>query len=339
MYITMLDTFLFAANAILPIVVIIILGYVLRRIGFMDLHFVNLLNKYVFRVGLPVLLFLNIYSIELFSDIKFGVIVYAVVMMLGLFVLGFLLIPFLVKDPNQKGVILQIIVRSNFALIGIPLAQTLGGFEAIAIVALMSAFTIPLANVLSVISLTMYQTNELGERISFKKVFLNILSNPLIIGVVMGLIVLILRGLITTEEGTIFFSMRRDTPFLYDAMRMIAQTASPMALIALGGQFELSVIKPLMKKIALGVSWRILFVPAIALSVAYILEPKILGMDQAYVALIALFATPAAVSSAIMVHEMGGDEQLAGQIVVWSSVFSILTMFAIIVIFRTIGAI
>jgi len=305
----------------------------------MDLHFVNLLNKYVFRVGLPVLLFLNIYSIEQFSDIKFGVILFAVAMMLILHTLGYLLIPFLVKDPNQKGVILQVIVRSNFALIGIPLAQTLGGVEAMAVVALISAFTIPLANVLSVVSLTMYQTNELGERISFLKVIKNILTNPLIIGVSLGLVVLLLRGLMTSPEGTIFFSMRRDTPFLYDAMRMISQTASPMALIALGGQFELSVIRPLMKKIALGVSWRILFVPAIALSVAYFLEPHIPGMDQAYVALIALFATPAAVSSAIMVHEMGGDEQLAGQIVVWSSVFSIVTMFSIIVIFRMIGAI
>jgi predicted permease len=335
----MLDTFLFAANAILPIVVIITLGYILKRTGFMDLHFVNLLNKYVFRVGLPVLLFLNIYSIEQFSDIKFGVILFAVAMMLILHTLGYLLIPFLVKDPNQKGVILQVIVRSNFALIGIPLAQTLGGVEAMAVVALISAFTIPLANVLSVVSLTMYQTNELGERISFLKVIKNILTNPLIIGVSLGLVVLLLRGLMTSPEGTIFFSMRRDTPFLYDAMRMISQTASPMALIALGGQFELSVIRPLMKKIALGVSWRILFVPAIALSVAYFLEPHIPGMDQAYVALIALFATPAAVSSAIMVHEMGGDEQLAGQIVVWSSVFSIVTMFSIIVIFRMIGAI
>lgn len=335
----MIDTFLFAANAILPIVVIIALGYVLRRIGFMDLHFVNLLNKYVFRVGLPVLLFLNIYSIEKFSDIKFGVVLYAVGMMLILHWIGYMLIPFLVKDPNQKGVILQMVVRSNFALIGIPLAQTLGGVEAIAIVALISAFTIPLANVLSVVSLTMYQTDELGGRISPKKVIQSILSNPLIIGVFTGLIVLLLRGITTSSNGDLFYSIKRDTPFIYDALKMISQTASPMALIALGGQFEISVIKPLIKKIALGVSWRILFVPAIALSIAYMIEPWIPGMNQAYVALIALFATPAAVSSAIMVHEMGGDEQLAGQLVVWSSIFSIVTMFFIIVIFRTLGGI
>lgn len=334
----MLDTFLFAANAILPIVVLILLGYVLKRIRFIDVHFVNILNKYVFRVGLPALLFFNVYNIEDISEIKFGVILFAVVMMLLLFSIGYLTIPFTVKDPNQKGVILQVIVRSNFALIGIPLAQTLGGVEAIAVVALLSAFTIPLANVLSVISLTMYQTNEHGERISIKKMIKNILTNPLILGVFSGLLALLIRGLITPEGGEPFFSLKNDTKFIYDSIRLLSQTASPMALIALGGQFELSVVKPLFKKIALGVTWRILIVPAITLGLAYYLEDRIPGMEYAYAGLIALFATPIAVSSAIMVHEMGGDEKLAGQLVIWSSVFSIFTLFGFIVFFRAVGA-
>lgn len=334
----MFDTFLFAANAILPIVLIILIGYFLKRIHFIDQHFVNILNKYVFRVGLPALLFFNVYNINDLSEIKFGVIIFAVVMMLILFSLGYLTIPLTVKDPNQKGVILQVIVRSNFALIGIPLAQTLGGVEAIAVVALLSAFTIPLANVLSVIALTMYQTNEHGERISVKKMMKNILTNPLILGVFSGLLALFIRGLITPQGGEPFFSLKDDTKFVYDTIKLISQTASPMALIALGGQFELSVVKPLWKKIALGVIWRIVLVPAVTLGLAYYLEDQIPGMQYAYAGLIALFATPIAVSSAIMVHEMGGDEKLAGQLVIWSSVFSIFTLFGFIVFFRSIGA-
>jgi predicted permease len=334
----MFDTFLFATNAILPIVLLIILGYFLKRIHFIDMHFINMLNKYVFRVGLPALLFFNVYNIDNLSEIKFGVILFAVVMMLILFSIGYLTIPFTVKDPNQKGVILQVIVRSNFALIGIPLAQTLGGVEAIAVVALLSAFTIPLANVLSVISLTMYQTNEHGERISIQKMIKNIVTNPLIIGVFLGLFVLVIRGLLTPHGGEPIFSIKEDATFIYDAIRLISQTASPMALIALGGQFELSVVKPLLNKIALGVMWRIVIVPAITLGLAYYLEDRIPGMEYAYAGLIALFATPIAVSSAIMVHEMGGDEKLAGQLVIWSSVFSIFTLFGFIVFFRAVGA-
>ncbi|MDY0075554.1 MAG: AEC family transporter [Acholeplasmataceae bacterium] len=334
----MLDTFLFAANAILPIVVIILLGYLLRRIRFIDEHFVNVLNKYVFRIGLPALLFYNVYNIESVSDIKFGVIGFSVAMMLILFCLGLLTIPLMIKDPNQKGVILQVIVRSNFALIGIPLAQTLGGLEGIAVVALLSAFTIPLANILSVVSLNMYQMNDQGERISAKKMMINILTNPLILGVFAGLLALVLRGLITPQGGTPLFTIKEDARFIYDSIRLISVTASPMALIALGGQFELSVVKPLIKQISLGVIWRIVLVPAAALGLAYYFESKIPGMEFAYAGLIALFGTPVAVSSAIMVHEMGGDEKLAGQLVIWSSIFSIFTLFAIIMIFRSIGA-
>ncbi len=334
----MFDTFMFAANAILPIVLLIILGYVLKKLKFIDLHFTNVLNKYVFRVGLPALLFYNVYNIENVFEIKWGVILFAVVMMLILYGVGLLTIPLLVKDPNQKGVVLQVIVRSNFALIGIPLAQTLGGIESIAVVALLSAFTIPLANVLSVVSLNMYQINDSGEKISVKKMFLNILTNPLIIGVFSGLFALFIRGLITPDGGVPIFSLKEDTKFLYDSIKLISQTASPMALIALGGQFELSVVKPLIKQIILGVSWRIVLVPVITLGLAYYLEKHIPGMEYAYAGLIALFATPVAVSSAIMVHEMGGDEKLAGQLVIWSSVFSIFTLFGFIVFFRAVGA-
>lgn len=334
----MFDTFMFATNAILPIVLLIVLGYVLKRIRFIDLHFTNILNKYVFRVGLPALLFFNVYNINNVSEIKFGVIGYAVIMMLVLYGIGMLTIPMMIKDPEQKGVVLQVIVRSNFALIGIPLAQTLGGIEAIAVVALLSAFTIPLANVLSVVSLNMYRVNEHGERISVKKLLLNIVTNPLILGVFSGLLALFIRGLITPDGGEPFFTIKDNTPFLYDSIRLISQTASPMALIALGGQFELSVVKPLIKQIILGVSWRILIVPVVTLGLAYYLEKHIPGMEYAYAGLIALFGTPVAVSSAIMVHEMGGDEKLAGQLVIWSSVFSIFTLFGLIVFFRAVGA-
>ncbi|MDO9628278.1 MAG: AEC family transporter [Acholeplasmataceae bacterium] len=334
----MTETFVFAANAILPIVILIILGYFLKRIKFIDIHFINILNKYVFRVGLPVLLFYNVYNLENFNDINWGVILFAVSAMLIMFTICYFTIFFTVKDPNQKGVILQVVVRSNFALIGIPLAQSIGGIEALAVVALLSAFTIPLANVLSVIALTMYQVNEFGQKISVKKMIRNILTNPLIIGVMAGLMVVFLRGIITPSGGEPIFTIKNNLFFAYDSIRLISVTASPMALIALGGHFELSVVKPLIKKIILGVSWRIIIVPSVVLTAAYLLQDKIVGMEYSYAGLIALFASPVAVSSAIMVHEMGGDEKLAGQLVVWSSVFSIFTMFAVIVIFRTLGA-
>lgn len=332
------STFVFAFNAIMPIILIVLLGYGLRRIKFIDLPFVNLLNKFVFRIGLPILLFYNVYSINSLKDIDWAVVLFAVVAILAVFSVGLIFVSIAIKDPKQKGVILQSIFRSNFALVGIPLAQTLGGIEALAIVSIISAFTIPLLNVLAVVSLTMFQRNEFGERISVIKIFKMIASNPLILAVLLGLFVLVIRSFIPTVNGELVFSLKNNLTFSYTFLKVMSQIASPLALIALGGQFEFSVVKKLAKQIIIGVTWRILIVPASVLTVAYMLAPRIPGISVSYPALIALFATPVAVSSAIMTHEMGGDNQLAGQLVVWSTICSIVTIFFTIVVMRYIGA-
>lgn len=332
------STFVFAFNAIIPIILIVLLGYGLRRIKFIDLPFVNLLNKFVFRIGLPILLFYNVYSINSLSDIDWTIVLFAVSAILVVFSVGLIFVSIAIKDPKQKGVILQSIFRSNFALVGIPLAQALGGTEALAIVSIISAFTIPLLNVLAVVSLTMFQRNEFGEPISIMKVLRTIATNPLIIGVLLGLITLVIRSMIPVVNGELVFSLQNNLTFSYTFLRIMSQTASPLALIALGGQFEFSVVKRLAKHIIIGVTWRLLIVPASVLSIAVLLAPRVPGISVSYPALIALFATPVAVSSSIMANEMGGDKELAGQLVVWSTICSIVTIFFTIVIMKSIGA-
>jgi hypothetical protein len=333
----MADTFLFAMNSVLPIVLLIVLGVFLRKIHMIDQHFNNVLIKYIFRVGLPVLLFYNVYSIESFAEINWDIVIYTSIFTLLVFFIGIIVVKVLTKDDRQKGVVLQTAFRSNYALMGIPLAEAIGGAAALKVVSLLAAIAIPLANVLSVIALTMFQKNEFGERISIKKMIQNIISNPLIIAVFMGLFVLFLRSLLPTSNGVPIFTLKNQLPFSVTLMKMISQTASPMALIALGGQFEISLVKPLLKQITLGVSLRILIVPGLAIFFAYLLQDRFTGLQYAYPALIALYGAPVAVSSAIMTQEMGGDEKLASQLVVWTTVFSMFTIFFTIVILRSAG--
>ncbi|MDX9691235.1 MAG: AEC family transporter [Acholeplasmataceae bacterium] len=336
----MAATFLFAMNAILPIVLLIALGVFLRKIHLIDQHFNNVLIKYVFRVGLPVLLFYNVYQIESFDEINWDIVIYTTIATLLIFAIGIVIVKIFTKDDRQKGVVLQTAFRSNYALTGIPLAEAIGGAAALKVVSLLAAFAIPLANVLSVIALTMFQKNEFGERISIKKMIQNIISNPLIIAVFSGLFVLFLRSLLpTTIDGQPIFTLKNQLPFSVNFMKMISQTASPMALIALGGQFEISVVKPLLKQITLGVSLRILIVPALTIFFAYLLQDRFTGLRESYPALIALYGSPVAVSSAIMTQEMGGDEKLASQLVVWTTTFSMFTIFITIVILRSAGLI
>jgi malate permease and related proteins len=333
----MLDIFLFAMNAIFPIVILIGLGYFLKYIQIIDQHFVMIMNKYIFRVGLPIFLFYNVYKIESFNDIKWEVIIFSSLVLIVVFILGIFIANYSTKDERQKGVLLQSFYRSNFALLGIPLVEILGSSEALASVAILAAFSIPIANILSVISLTMFRKNDLGEKISIRVMLKTIISNPLIVAVLLGMSVLALRTLIPTENGELVVSLKKDMPFMISAMKLITQATTPMALIALGGQFQLSVIKPLLKKITLGVTIRILIVPFFVYYLVYLLQDRYTALLAALPALIGLFGTPVAISSLAMTAEMDGDEQLAGQLVIWSTVFSIFTIFITIVILKSAG--
>lgn len=337
-----METFSFAANAILPIILLIGLGYGLKQIGFLDETFLKKANALVFKVALPTLLFYNVYSIESLKELNWQTIGFVLVMIIIIFGLGMLTVKYCTKDPRKKGVLLQCIFRSNFAIIGIPLAEMLGGTRGVAIAAVLSAFSIPLYNILAVISLSIYVEQADGRKASGKQILMDICKNPLIIGVALGMICLVVRGFIPYDEVSqrYAFTLKTHMTFLHTAIKNVASLASPLALIVLGGQFRFLAVKSLAKDIMIGTVWRLILTPTIALGGAVLLSRYtswIHFTSADYPALIALFGTPVAVSSAIMAGAMGSDEELAGQLVVWTSLLSMVTLFVMIMIFKSIG--
>ena len=336
-----METFFFALNAVLPIILLIYLGYFLRQKELYNDVFLKFGNKFVFQVALPTLLFYNVYSIETIQEIKWSVIVFSCVMILGVFFIGMFCVKWYTKDEAKRGVLLQCIFRSNFAIIGIPLAESIGGAVGVKTASVLSAFSIPLFNILAVFALTMFQTDDAGKKISLKEVGKKITNNPLIRGIVLGLICLLIRGMIPkNSDGEYVFTIQKNLPFLYTAIKNVGSIASPFALIVLGGNFKFKAVKRLAKDIAFGTFWRVVLVPFVAIASAIVLSIHtdfVNFTSVEYPALIALFASPVAVSSAIMAGEMGGDEELAGQLVVWTSICSVFSIFAAIVIMRQIG--
>lgn len=331
----MIDKFLFTCNAVLPIILIIVLGYVIKRIKLLPENFYKAANKLCFRICLPVLLFYNIYNIDSIDHIAnyWKVIVFAIIMIITIFIIGVIIAIFAVKDDKQKGVITSCIFRSNYAIIGIPLAASLAtgnnsNIEGIASV--ISAVVVPIFNILAIISLSIFIKDD--KKISIKAVALNIIKNPLIIGVVSGVVALAIRALLQTDNG-LLFSIQRDLPFLYKTVENLARIASPLALIALGGDFTFKAISKLKTKIIMGTTIRVIGVPIFALVIAYLVGFR----TEEFPALIALFATPVAVSSVPMAAEMGNDDELAGQLVVWTSILSAITLFLIIFVCTQIG--
>lgn len=324
-----MDDLLFAINAVLPIIIMIAIGYVIKRIGLLSDDTAKKLNTLVFRIFLPAMLFLNVYKIEDLGAIDLSFVMYAIGMTFLLFLVGVVAVHVLFRENAQRSAILQGIFRSNYALVGIPLAQSLFGDEGSIMASLLSAFIVPVFNMLAVVSLTIYSAGD--KKPSFSGVLRGIVKNPLIQGIVCGLAALGIRALLV--HFGISFRLTQITP-VYKTLQSLSNVATPLALIVLGARFELSAVPTLKRQIIFGTVARVVVVPIVGLSGALLIG----GCSGAqFASFVACFCTPVAVSSVPMSQEMGADAELMGQLVVWTTLFSALTIFLASYILRIIG--
>ena len=199
--------------------------------------------------------------------------------------------------------------------------------------ALLSAAVIPVFNILAVISLSSLG-NDSGERISVKKIVFGIVKNPLIIGIVAGLLAIGCRTLLATVGFTLRLS---DITPVMQVLEYIGGLAIPLALLVLGAQFEFSAVSSLKREIIFGTMVRCVIVPVFALGIAFFCFKEDLAKAQ-FAAYVSLFATPVAVPSVPMVQEMNGDVTLAGQLVVWSTLVGAFSIFLAAFLLRLGGA-
>ena len=328
-----MDAFIFAADAVLPILLTVVIGYVLKRIKLCDITFAKILNKICFRVFLPVMLAYNLYSGGGVKSSDLEIVAFVAVACVVMFALGLLIVTIFIKDPAQKGVVLQCAFRSNFAIIGLPLAQSIAGDEGARLAAVASAISIPIFNVFAVISLSVFRKkDDDGKKVSVWEITHGIITNPLIIGIAAGLLMLGFEALLGTAGANFRFS--EITP-VYSLMKSLTAVTSPMALIALGAQFEFSSVKKMFKPIAVGTVSRLVIMPTLVLGAAYLLFPNFSAAHFAM--LLALSGSPVAVSSAIMAGEMKADSELAGQLVIATTLGSCITVFIASAIFKSVG--
>lgn len=322
-----------AINAILPIILLILFGYFLRRIHFLTDEFSKIGNKFVFNVGLFCSMFINVYSIGGLASIQWDFVVYIVAVIVVLFLLGFILAVASTKLASRRGVILQGVFRSNFAILGLSLASALGGPEAESVAAIASAFAIPLFNVFGVVAMTVFSDDKDTNAHGIKNALVSIAKNPMILGALLGAVCLGGRELQATWLGEVFFSVKEDLPFLYSAVNSLKSITTPLALVVLGAQFKFSAVKGLFKEIVVGTFGRILMAPIVGVGGAILLcrftQLLDFGVNE-YAVLVGLFGSPTAISAAVVAGQMGGDEQLATQTVVWSSIGSVLTVFLLV---------
>ena len=311
-----MENLILSVNVVLPLFLLMAAGYITKQLKLYDKQAHTVMNRLVFRLFLPMLLFKNIYQTNLNTEFNGKVFIFAVVSVLLMFGLLFAVIPLIEKDNRRRGVLIQGIGRSNFVIFGMPMAETLCGGN-MATTSLLVAIVVPMFNVLSVIALEVFR----GGKIDVKKILLGIVKNPLIIASLLGFIFL-LAGI------------RLPAP-IEKAVVDLAGIATPFALFLLGGALEFSRVGGNLRPLLIGVTGRLIVMPAIFITAAVLLGFR----DVELVSMMVLFMAPSAVSSYTMAQQMGGDGELAGQQVVFTTAFSIFTIFLIVLLVKNLGLI
>lgn len=309
---------IFSANVVVPIFLLILLGYFLTRIKLWDENFLKIANQVCFKCLLPVLLFYNVATANIFEVFNLKLIIYVCLCACILCGLLFLIIPLFIKDKKRRGVMIQGTFRSNFLLFGVPLGLSIGGNEGAVLAAVVASFYVPVINMLSVISLYVFSESE---NKNLKSAVLGIIKNPLIIGGVSGLIFSLIRNSIGFEIPTMI-----DTTLFN-----IKSAATPIAFMILGGDLKFKNMLKNIKVSSLSVLGKVVLIPAIMLILS-----ALLGFNKLEMAiLIAVFATPNAVSSYAMARNYEADYELAGEIITLGTMLSIFTMFVFITLAKT----
>ena len=311
----LLNSFLLSINAIASIFVMMAVGYGAKRLLHLEKEHVARFNSLVFHTLLPLMLFYNVYN----SDIRGGVNLRCLGLALGvlaaLFAVTWALVKRVEGENSQRGVMIQAAFRSNFLLLGMPLIRELCPGADLATVSVMLAIVVPCYNVLAVITLETFSRKQ----IDVKKILLGIVKNPLILASAAG-IVLNLSGL-------------RLPTFLDNPISQLGTSASPVALLLLGAQFEFQDVRSHRRNLAICTALRLVVFPGVALPLAALTGLR----GPEFAVLISMFATPTAVSSFSMAVQMGGSPELAASAVTVTTLLSAVTMFLWTFLFKSLG--
>ena len=310
-----MENLMISANAVLPMCLIMALGYGTRRLGWIRREEISVINKIAFRIFLPCLLYYNVYCSDLsgsFDPLLMAYAVGGVLLTFGLS-LGYTLLT--EKLPERRGVMIQGMFRSNYVIMGIPVATALLGSDQLGTVSILIAVVVPLFNMLAVVVLEVFR----GQKPKPLHILGQIAKNPLVIGSVLGIL--------TLAAGI------RLPHILEQTIQSISAIASPLQLFLLGAFFQFSGLKTYRRELVTVSAAKLIVSPGLFLGLGALLGFR----GVAFVSLIGIFASPTAVNSFTMAQQMGGDAELAGDIVVTTSAVSILTMFLWVFLFKSLG--
>lgn len=297
-----MENLIFSLNATVPVFAMIILGMLFKKIGIIDDVFASRMNKFVFLIPLPVLLFKDLATLDFNTiwDTKFVLFCFFITILCILIVT---LLSFLLKHKQNQGEFIQASYRSSAALLGIALIQNVYGKATMA--PLMIIGSVPLYNIMAVVVLSFFSPERKGlSKEVWLKTIKGILTNPILIGIVVG----ILWSLLHLPMPTM----------LDKTVTSIGNVATPLGLMAMGATFNykeaLGDLKP-----ALCAS----FIKLFGFCAMFLPLAIYLGFQgEQLIAILVMLGSATTVSCFVMAKNMGHTGILTSTVVMLTTIFS-----------------
>ncbi|MEE1030922.1 MAG: AEC family transporter [Ruminococcus sp.] len=301
-----MENLIFSLNATVPVFLMMLLGLLFRNLGWIDEEFANKMNKFVFLVPLPVLVFEDLATVDFAEawDTKFVLFCFCVTV-LSIAIAA--LVSFLWKDKSIQGEFIQASYRSSAALLGIAFIQNIYGNSGMA--PLMIIGSVPLYNIMAVVVLSFFHPKQRGiDSKVIKRTLKGIVTNPIIIAIALGL-----------AWSALQIPMPK---ILEKTISNVGSVASPMGLMAMGATFDIRKAFKKVKPAFVAATLKLVGLCAVFLPIAV----KLGFRESELVAILVMLGSATTVSSYVMAKNMGHEGVLSSSVVMLTTMLSAFTL-------------
>jgi hypothetical protein len=314
-----MENLYYCLNATVPVFAMMVLGFLLHKVGVVSDAFASQLNKFVFLISLPVLVFKDMAESDFFAvwDGKFVLFCFCAT---ALSILISAAASFLMKDSSSRGEFVQASYRSSAALLGVALMENLYGSAGAAPLMIIGA--VPLYNVAAVVVLNVMRPGQ-GELNGalVKKTLVGVAKNPILVGIALGC----LWSVLALPQPTIFTK----------TVSSVAATATPLGLIAMGASFDWKKATSAARPALVCSAFKLVIFAALFLPVAVALGFR----EDKLVAILVMLGAASTVSCYVMAKNLGYEGTLTTNTVMLTTCLSAFTLTGWFYLVRTLGLI
>ncbi|MCL1842987.1 MAG: AEC family transporter [Defluviitaleaceae bacterium] len=327
----MSEHLILSINTTMPFVILAMLGFFLKRRGLIGSNFITQGNKVIFYFAIPTTIFNHIHRADLSTvfDMRFLVFnsAWLVVFFLGTWLVAWKLM----KDKDSVSSFTNSAYRSSLSVVAPPLLVLMfdpalhPGTDPNILAKGMLAVSVLLIFSYATASVLFAVHDPNARKKGVLGVLVAIAKNPVVIGVVAGLVFNALGLRLTTADG--------GATFASNSVTALANLVMPLAMICVGGNLVFHGFDTKFKYVIISVVVKLFLMPISAVLVAYLFGFR--GSDLTIIMIVN--ALPMAVGAYVMQAELGGNTYIGASVLMLTMTLSALTLTLFIFIFRVMG--